>query len=158
MNLKIKSHCVSLRRLQQMAWFTMILLLCISSSSLAEEKDTSSSTEQHHAVNERNNNNNNLRRTATTTSSGMAKCSRPYEPSPRIYQAGEIVSVHGNNYSCKTFPYTSWCSNEFYAPGTAQYWDLAWGVSDTIFLWRAYCVLVFAFWYTCLCLIFEGGW
>ena len=135
MNLKIKSHCASLRRLQQMAWFTMILLLCISSSSLAEEKDTSSSTEQHHAVNERSNNNkNNLRRTATTTSSGMAKCSRPYEPSPRIYQAGVIVSVHGNNYSCKNFPYTSWCSNEFYAPGTTQYWDLAWGVSDTIFL------------------------
>ncbi len=48
------------------------------------------------------------------------------------YKAGDKVSNAGNNYQCKSWPYTGWCSGPaaFYEPGVGTAWDTAWTPID----------------------------
>lgn len=43
-----------------------------------------------------------------------------------VYKAGDEVSVDKIKYKCKPYPYSSWCDNDGYEPGTSLYWDNAW--------------------------------
>jgi hypothetical protein len=42
------------------------------------------------------------------------------------YVAGDQVSNVGSNYRCKPWPYSGWCPQASYAPGTSIYWNDAW--------------------------------
>ncbi|KJF93660.1 immunoglobulin-like domain-containing protein [Photobacterium angustum] len=45
----------------------------------------------------------------------------------KAYQAGDqVLGTDGNVYQCKPWPYTGWCANASYAPGSSQYWADAW--------------------------------
>ncbi|CEO39441.1 immunoglobulin-like domain-containing protein [Photobacterium kishitanii] len=45
----------------------------------------------------------------------------------KAYLAGDkVLANDGNIYQCKPWPYTGWCANASYAPGTSQYWADAW--------------------------------
>ena len=74
--------------------------------------------------------------TETPMNAALAKqatldpCAMPYEQQ-HTYAAGEMVSSRGNNYKCKNYPATSWCSVDAYAPGVTNIWEMAWTVSIT---------------------------
>ncbi|MGF1687075.1 DUF5011 domain-containing protein [Photobacterium japonica] len=43
------------------------------------------------------------------------------------YSEGDIVTgTDGNLYQCKPWPYSGWCANASYAPGTSSFWSDAW--------------------------------
>lgn len=47
------------------------------------------------------------------------------------YNAGDVVSVDSLVYRCAIKPMNQFCGQIGYAPGTAQYWDVAWTLSGS---------------------------
>lgn len=45
---------------------------------------------------------------------------------PGRYAAGDQVRERGQVYECKPWPYTRWCSQEAFRPGSSDHWESAW--------------------------------
>jgi chitinase len=62
-----------------------------------------------------------------TVNSGSNVCANiPQYSTTATYVDGSQVQNVGNYYQCKPYPYTGWCNNPAYAPGTTTYWPDAW--------------------------------
>lgn len=65
--------------------------------------------------------------TSPVTNAVASNCAPSYGQG-LVYVAGDQVSSVGNNFRCKPWPYSGWCSGSplAYAPGTGANWGDAW--------------------------------